>query len=102
MSNWELLRVIVGVFALVVVGVLVVQLITAVVGTMSRALEWSTGVYEEYAPVAVRASYLGLSVAVAGAILWLYVGSLWPVPVLVFVLTTTGVVRRVLPASRKN
>ena len=51
----------------------------------------------EFVPVVARGAYLGLSIALLGGILALFVGSLWPIPVMVFLASITGLVRRVLP-----
>ena len=51
----------------------------------------------EFAAVVARGTYLGLSIALFGGILGLFVGSLWPIPLMVFLSSATGLVRRILP-----
>jgi hypothetical protein len=62
-----------------------------------RSSSQVSDIVREFAPVVARGTYLGLSIALIGAFLEFFVGSLWPIPVMVFFASVTGLVRKVLP-----
>lgn len=55
----------------------------------------------EYIPVVIRGTYLGLAIALIGSIVGFFVGSLWPIPLLVFLVSATGLGRRILPRQQE-
>lgn len=103
MDTFRILQLIVVFVALVAVVFIFIQLLNGLLRFLERVLEgfshartWTSRTLQEYAPVVTRGSYLGTAIAILGAVAWLFVGSLWPVPLLVFLATVSGLVRRVI------
>jgi ABC-type phosphate transport system permease subunit len=77
-----------------------IDLLLRVLERLSRLSLKTVTVLREYRPVAARGAYLGAVIAFAGALMGLLTGSLLPTPILVFIVSASGLIGRILPRDR--